>query len=311
MKSRKSITHTAVAALAGLAFGCVASSSLAANRLGGPIVDNQGPVKDADGLDLALVLEAESVAGANDSAGKPTPIAAPGESPFAIRGALSKSEGDGLCRDVDFLLIDNLVPMSDYCITLNGPINDKMVAAWLSDTSEPIYSGEDGVLCLISDESGAALIGLSAADDTNLDGNADGGAVPHGLCGDYILLVDLKDMPVVGDVNGDSLVDVGDVRAMLGVFGEIGHSAADLDGNGIVDADDVRIIADLVTDKKGLKLANKQVKKAEKAAQREAKRAAKRNRFETKAEAAAAAVLLSALPPEKDTAGDAGSRSRR
>jgi hypothetical protein len=313
MKSRKTIKRTAIGALAGLAFGCIASTSLAAGRLGGPTVDNQGPAKDADGLDLALVLDTESVVGANDSAGSATPITAPGESPFAIRGALSKSEGDGLCRDVDFFAVTGLAPDTEHQVVQFGDINDKMTVGWfngdgsLNSASDPA----SGKITVTSTAEGELLLACSADNDGDFDGAGDGGADPHGLCGDFFLVVDLKEMPVAGDVNGDSIVDVGDVRAMLGVFGETGHSPADLDGNGIVDADDVRIIADLVTDTKGQKLADKRVKKAEKDAQREAKRAAKRNRFASKEEAAAASVLLSAAPPEKGVADDAGARSRR
>lgn len=269
MSSTTGPNRTAIAALAALSIGALAITTTAdAARRGGNTIDNPVEVKSADGEEVALVLESEDNAGDNNSAGEATTVEAPNDDRFAIRGDLSKSDSDGMCRDVDFLRIEKLAPDTGYCIILNGPIKDKMVAGWISDTSSVELSGPDGKLCLTADENGVAVIALSADADENFDGVVDGAADTHGLCGDYNLLVELSNEPVIADLNGDGAVNVDDVRAMLAVFGDTDNPVADLDSNGIVDSDDLRAIVDIVGDKKGRKLAKKEAKKAEKIAKR-------------------------------------------
>ena len=305
MSSQKRFTHTAIAALAGLAIGAVATDSLAARRVAAPPADNRGStIKDANGLEVALVLDAEQGAQGNNGFGSASPIAAPNADRFAIRGELSKAASDGACRDVDFFAVSGLTPDTDYQVVQFGPINDKMTVGWFAGDGSQNSASDPGVgkIVVTTDASGDLALACTADSDADFDGNADGGAEAHGLCGEYFLIVEPSAAPVVGDLNGDSIVDVDDVRAMLAVFGNTDSPLADLDLNGIVDSDDVRIIAGLVADKQGRKLASKEAKKAD--------RIAKRTGL-TKEEVARQAKVLRETPIPKEPTANAGSRSRR
>ena len=293
MNRTKRTTTAAIAALTAITLGATTFTADARTRVGAPpTVDNQGDVKNGDDLEVALALDSESEAGDNNTFGSATPIDAPNDDRFAIRGALSKSTDDGMCRDVDFFFVTGLAPDTEYQVIQHGEVNDKMTVGWfngdgsLNSASDPL----DGKISMTTTPEGDLLIGCSADNDGDFNGAGDGGADPHGLCGDYHLILEVA---LFADINSDAAVNVNDVRAMLAVFGNTDTPAADLDNNGIVDSDDLRILADLVTDRKGRRIANKQAKKAERAAKRQGL---------SKAEVARNAKLLRETPIAKDTA---------
>jgi len=283
----------AIAALAGLTFGAAANTA-SADRASRGGLNNAGPVTEYDGAEIPVVRETEDGSGANDSFENAIDAVAPSDDRFALRGEFG--EQDRVCADVDVFSISGLAPNTEYLVTQSGAIGDKMSVGWFAaDLSlNSASTGADGKITITADNVGNALLACSAETDGDFDGDADGSAEAHGLCGDYYLTVELA---VAGDVNGDDLVDIGDVRAMLGMIGDTGSSSADLTKDGIVDADDLRVLADLV-----------QGKKAKKARKLAIKRAGKLEGMELKAAVAANAELFSATPNDPN-AGDSGESS--
>lgn len=294
--NRSKIKSTiAIAALAGLTISAAASQSYA-DRVRGN--DSFGPVEETDAVETQLVREIEDGSGVNDTFESSTELVAPNDENFAVRGDLG--EKDRECRDVDYIGLTGLAPLADYKLTMFGSINDKMTTGWRSPfDGSAIFSSDNGVLEFVADKDGYAVIAASAATDDNFDGDNDGDGLAHGVCGDYFFIVELV---FRGDVNGDGLVDIGDVRAMLNMIGDTGHSSADLNKDGIVDADDLRVLADLV-----------QGKKAKKARKLAIKRAGKLEGMALKAAVAENAELLSATlnDPNADDSGESSSRRRR
>ncbi|MCB9838933.1 MAG: hypothetical protein H6813_06300 [Phycisphaeraceae bacterium] len=295
MNRHKHANTLAVAALAAIAIAA-ASPADAARRGAAPPVDSVGDVKSANDLDIALALDSETAAGDNDSFASAKPIAAPNDDRFALRGELTKTDGDGMCRDVDFFTISGLAPSTSYNITQFGDINDKMIVGVFDESGQITAVSDLGKVSATADADGVIVIAGASAEDQDFDGANDSTAQPHGLCGGYYLVIEL---PVLGDLTGDSAVNVDDVRAMLALFGDTDSPQADLDLDGIVDSDDLRIIADLVTDKKGRRIANNKATKFERQAKRQGL---------SKEEVARRSKLLSQNPIDKDTPADSRSR---
>lgn len=289
--NRSKIKSTiAIAALAGLTISAAASQSYADRVRGG---GSFGPIEETEAAETPLVREIEAGSGINDDFANRTDLAAPNDEYFAVKGNLG--EEDRACRDVDYIGLTGLAPLSDYKLTMFGSINDQMSTHWRSPfDGTPIFASADGVLNFVSDKDGYALIAASSFTDGDVDGDNDSDGLAHGLCGDYHFIVELV---FRGDVNKDGAVDIGDVRAMLNMIGDTGESTADLNFDGIVDADDLRVLADLV-----------QGKKAKKARKLAIKRAGKLEGMALKAAVAENAELLSATPNDPN-AGDSGESS--
>jgi len=273
MTSRKSFAATAVAALSGLALTVTAASAIAAGRgISPPPVDNQKPADNANGLEIALALETTDD---NNTFGAPSLITAPDANRFALRGELSKSAGEGLCNDVDFYHIDGLTPLGEYIVGLVGPSEMDGHVGLFDDTgllTDTIDPGLAGKILATANGDGGLNLAVSALLDGDFDGNEDKFLNPHGLCAEYLVHFE---QVVFGDLNADAQVDTGDVRVLLGAIGSTTAPAADLTNDGIVDADDLRVLANTVTDRKARKLASKNAKKLAKRQAKAAKKAQK------------------------------------
>lgn len=310
MNRRISFTRIAVVALAGLALGAMASVSIGGVRGTGADTTGRIAVTKVEGPVISLVLESEGGVNGNDVFNSPTMIAAPSDELFAIRGRLSQSDSDGICRDVDFYRVNGLAPLTDYSVSPSGPISDQMAVGWFAGDVLQRGNGAPGKILVTADVDGMALIAVSAQSDADFEGNDDGTFQPHALCGEYHLLFERV---TNGDVNGDGLVDIRDVRAMLNVIGAAEESAvglaADLNRDGIVDEHDLRLLAETVDGRRAQRLANKKADKIEKKKAKIAKKAAKKTeRAErraakraglTKQEVADSAEVVRETLPEK------------
>ena len=109
------------------------------------------------------------------------------------------------CRDVDYLRLDNLVPLCDYCFTQIGGIDcecrptDTLVG-WFDKLGHLIqlsydWSNDTGYseICFTADSHGVAILAVTGEGDADFDGMHDGGPRDivycderewgHGVCG--------------------------------------------------------------------------------------------------------------------------------
>jgi len=109
------------------------------------------------------------------------------------------------CRDVDYLRLDNLVPLCDYCFTQIGGIDcecrptDTLVG-WFDKLGHLIQLSYDwdndtgySELCFTADSHGVAILAVTGEGDEDFDGMHDGGPRDiiycderewgHGVCG--------------------------------------------------------------------------------------------------------------------------------
>ena len=284
MTSRKSVTAAAVWALTGLAISAFASTSMAVGVAAGGATDaGQAPITNGEAEASTLLIENEGGVNGNDAFDSPTVFTAPEDDLFFIRGELSASDADGLCRDVDFFRIEGLEPLGEFIFFVGGDISLEAHLVWHNADGDQILTigpGLGGKITLSSDMEGVISIAVSALIDGDFDGNDDETTDVHALCGEYYIYIEAL---LFGDVNGDSTVDVGDVRAMLNVFGAADEPRADLTKDGVVDVADLRILADTVNDRRAQRLANRKAdrierkqRRAEIKRQRRAEKAARR-----------------------------------
>lgn len=264
MSSNQKFTPTAIAALAGLALAT--TTALAIGIAESP---TQAPVTGGEADAMALVLEVEEADNSNDSVETAGALEAPVMERFAIKGELRKTDADGQCRDNDYFKLTGLSELGAHNVALGGEIADQMRIDQIDpEDGSVIDTSTEGELLITTNASGEAWIKCTSNTDAT-DPN------PHGLCGSYHLLVEISGFRGA-DVNGDSLVDISDVRLMLSLIGSTDSPNADLNNDGIVDAADLRILADEVNDRRAQKLAIKRAKKLEKQAAKAERQAAKR-----------------------------------
>ncbi len=270
MSNKHLFTNTAIAALAGLTLAATSSTTLAGVATTGATNAGQAPVTKGEIESTPLVLEAEDGANSNDTFENSLMLDAPTPALFAIKAELSKSESDGQCRDADYFMIKGLNFLGDHRITLGGEIRDDMKVVWVDRLDgSVIRTSVEGVLEIVADDNEEAWILCTS----NTDAAEGEGPKPHGLCGSYNLVVEAFGFGA--DVNGDSLVDINDVRLMLTLIGSVDSPKADLNHDGIVDAADLRMLADAVTDNRARGLAEKKAKKLEQRQIRAERKAAK------------------------------------
>lgn len=109
------------------------------------------------------------------------------------------------CRDVDYLQLENLVPLCDYCFTQVGGVDDQCrptdtLVGWFDKRGEIIQLSYDwdlrtgyAELCFTADSNGRACLAVTGEGDEDFDGLHDAGpraVVPcdqrewgHGVCG--------------------------------------------------------------------------------------------------------------------------------
>ena len=253
MNRNKKFIATTIAALAGTGIALMTAPAHA-SRLGGNT--NQAPVTGGDLEATPLVLDTEKGANSNDTFETATVAVAPLDDRLDIAGVLSKSDSDGVCRDVDFYQISDLIPLADYCISMTIVTAQDATMGWFNKNGE-LLQVDRGLLCVVADTNGDILFAVSGHTDEDFDGNDDKSGQSHGVCVEYRLSVDIQ---LPADVNGDALIDIDDVRAMLGLIGSTDAPEADLNRDGIVDAADLRVLADEVSDKRARGLAEKKAK---------------------------------------------------
>ncbi|MCB9848999.1 MAG: hypothetical protein H6814_11365 [Phycisphaeraceae bacterium] len=157
----------------------------------------------------------------------------------AINGSLDESGSD-----FDYYCVGGLEPGSEYTVTIIGGTQpDGMPGCYaiacldlngtiLSSTNTGQTFGYPTITC-VSDSSGFVYFAVSGCEDLNIDGNQDSrsdgddsrGGIGHGSRGNYIMVVDFGDPFEVNhacdaDMNGDGVVDSGDLGLLLGMFGQ-------------------------------------------------------------------------------------------
>ncbi|MCB9838968.1 MAG: hypothetical protein H6813_06475 [Phycisphaeraceae bacterium] len=141
--------------------------------------------------------------------------------------------------DVDFYRIDGLTPGTIYTATIVAGSDGQQrytdtMLGWFAAAGVLVTSDDNGgprgvfsAIEFIADDSGAATIAVTGHGDDNFDGLMDP-SMPYNEYGfgDYMLLVhglapDLGDIPLErqADLNGDGVVDTGDLGILIGLFG--------------------------------------------------------------------------------------------
>ena len=278
MSNTHMFTNTAIAALAGLTVAAMSTTALGATQSIGSTGAPQAPITKGEIESTPLALEAEDGANSNDVFESHTDIQAPNDLQFDIVGELSKSDADGVCRDVDFIQITGLEPEGFYALTIAGPVSFEAHIGWFTPDGLLILQIVPGItdhLPIVADPNGNIALGVSADSDGDYDGNIDDTESAHEICGKYHIVVENIPNDIPADINGDSLVDISDVRLMLTLIGAVDSPKADLNRDGIVDAADLRMLADAVTDRRARGLAEKKAKKLEQRQIRAERKAAK------------------------------------
>jgi len=120
----------------------------------------------------------------------------------------------------------------------SGPLEDIQIAgdtAYLCDGAAGVITVDVSDPTSMSIDGGLTLPGMTAM------GIAVSGASGYLAASDDLTVLDLSSCVLLGDLNGDGVVDSSDLGILLAAWGATGHPA-DLDGDGVVGSGDLGIL---------------------------------------------------------------------
>ena len=137
------------------------------------------------------------------------------------------------------MLWDDLNPANGGTIRYATSFADRVVVTF-NDVPEYSDTGSNTFQCELFFDGVIRLSWLGVDSNDNIVGLSAGGGTPQGFEeNDLSTSDDCGDPTVPGDVNGDGIVNVSDILAVMDAWGPCDGCSADLNNDGIVDVVDL------------------------------------------------------------------------